>query len=220
MNRAFKRLYQMSMSSITPDTTDIVVIQTNETLISAQSNRSRQKKFMESISCETTKCPYFITCDVAVRMTFYVSERVRYETHFSPDVDNVMKRALDAISGPNGILINDTQVQHVTSTWIDDNVSSTDSTIELSIIEKNYILKRDVEFVQYYKRLCLPLPTKLMDKQQRAAFRKMLEHYADTRKKMESLGTGYRDLSFCRPIQRPFHSSKLSGFKITPLSEL
>ena len=48
-----------------------------------------------------------------------VHEQDRYESDAAPDVDNILKPLLDGLCGPEGVLIDDCQVQAVDCRWID-----------------------------------------------------------------------------------------------------
>src|SRR5689334_20678474 len=63
--------------------------------------------------------PYLLSGDVEIRITWLIHEREHYFGVHAPDIDNILKPLLDGISGPEGILVNDCQVQSVSCSWID-----------------------------------------------------------------------------------------------------
>ncbi len=210
----------MGISNVNPEITDRVVITIDKPLATFQGSKKKQLDMLEEIRKQFINCKYMITCDLAVHFTFFVNERTRYETHLSQDVDNVIKRALDAICGPHGILINDTQVQYVTSKWIDDEVSSTDSEIIIVPDEYSFIEKDKLTFVKFHNNLCIPLSIKGMTKEQKALFRKFLEELSFNRSELEKRNAEYRTIRNIMPSQRVFNSAKLSGFDVINVCDL
>lgn len=210
----------MGISNIDPNFTDQVVINIDKPLATFQGNRVKQTDMIKEIRNQLKNCQFLITCDLAVHFTFFVDERIRYETHLSPDVDNVIKRALDAICGPQGILINDTQVQFVTSKWIDDEVTSTDSMIVIEPDEISFIEKKNISFVKFHKNLCIPFSIKAMNSEEKAFVREFLEKLSSTRSKLEKCNAEYRTIRNIMPTQRVFNSSKLSGFDVIDVCDL
>ncbi|MHA7862980.1 RusA family crossover junction endodeoxyribonuclease [Flagellimonas marinaquae] len=81
--------------------------------VSLQSS-SRKKEFIKNeIRKTTSKLKYLLSGDVKVEIQWILHEQERYESGESPDIDNIIKPILDGISGPNGILIDDCQVQTI-----------------------------------------------------------------------------------------------------------
>jgi Holliday junction resolvase RusA-like endonuclease len=87
--------------------------------VSLQSTREKKDIITTAIREEIKAYDFIYTGDVQVEIEWLVHQRKRYETHLAPDVDNIIKPILDALCGPVGILINDCQVQFVSSHWID-----------------------------------------------------------------------------------------------------
>jgi Holliday junction resolvase RusA-like endonuclease len=59
--------------------------------------------------------------EVQLIITLYLDVQTVLETSDTADVDNYAKGILDALKGPNGILIDDTKVQALTVSWIDSH---------------------------------------------------------------------------------------------------
>ena len=74
-----------------------------------ESKRAFIRKVREQCSCYS----FLLTSDVQIGVTWHIHEQERYETDRSPDVDNILKPLLDGLCGPEGILIDDNQVQSI-----------------------------------------------------------------------------------------------------------
>ncbi|WP_092808824.1 RusA family crossover junction endodeoxyribonuclease [Rhodococcus globerulus] len=59
------------------------------------------------------------TGEVSVSWTLYQDEQTRAETDRMADLDNMAKGLNDAIKGPDGLLIDDSQIQSLNISWID-----------------------------------------------------------------------------------------------------
>jgi hypothetical protein len=88
--------------------------------ISLQAAGERKAKFQESLSkavAASTTGVY--TGDVEVTIRWFISQKRRYGTHIVADLDNVIKPLLDAVAGPDGLMMDDNQVQSLQVTWLD-----------------------------------------------------------------------------------------------------
>ncbi|WP_160000714.1 RusA family crossover junction endodeoxyribonuclease [Roseomonas sp. 18066] len=61
---------------------------------------------------------FFFSGDVQVNITLYMDIRKIRETSSTADVDNYAKCLLDALKGPDGIILDDSQVQSLSIHWL------------------------------------------------------------------------------------------------------
>jgi hypothetical protein len=157
--------------------------------------------------------------DVEVEIEWHIAERIRYETDASADVDNILKPVLDGMSGPQGILIDDSQVQRLVCSWKDAYTDSERFTIELRSHPDYILSKEDLVFVQFQGPLCSPT----FDIGRPDILWGVAELVAEKFARRDELMKGGASLSEAQvglPIQRVFHRSRLSGFKVIRLDEL
>jgi Holliday junction resolvase RusA-like endonuclease len=78
-------------------------------------------KFKEEVheAIADIQCLYF--GEIKLEITTYCSEQKRLETSELADLDNYAKLLCDSFKGPSGILIDDTQIQSLSISWIDVN---------------------------------------------------------------------------------------------------
>ena len=98
--------------------------------VSNQSSGKQKRKLKRFIQSLTKQVNYIIAGDVGIEIAWYTPENLRYEHSNFLDVDNVPKVIIDALSGPDGVLIDDCLVQHLSCTWID---STDKERIEITI---------------------------------------------------------------------------------------
>lgn len=115
--------------------------------VSLQSS-SIKKEFVKSqIKNKTQSIKYLLSGDVKIEIQWLLHEQQRYESPDSPDMDNIIKPILDGLSGPNGILIDDCQVQTVGSHWIDWTKKEHLINIYIKYIPDDYVMKEGLIFV-------------------------------------------------------------------------
>jgi hypothetical protein len=139
-------------------------------------------------------------------------ERLRYQSPFSPDVDNILKPLLDAIRGPDGLLVDDCQVQAVSCHWIDWPSSFQRVSFELRYMPDDYIQKTGLVFVHIGRQLYMPLNETPPAKTQLLLLDAWSQMMA-TSEALERFTNDYAVAKAVTPIQHPFHGSRLRGFK-------
>jgi hypothetical protein len=151
---------------------------------------------------------FLMTHDVEVTLTWFVSEHNRYQTHTAADLDNVIKPLLDAATGPEGVMIDDNQVQSIRAAWMTPGSwgEGFDLTIE-SLNPEDTIQREGTAFVEFAPDTCYVLPGAYPE-----AWPTLIEGfraYVDGRAKRIAAGIAPADLAFFAPIARPWHSQRL-----------
>lgn len=75
-------------------------------------------EFRAAIQAELTN-QWLYSNEIHLDITLHVDVQTTLETDEAADLDNYAKAILDGLKGPNGIMIDDTQVQALTISWID-----------------------------------------------------------------------------------------------------
>lgn len=188
--------------------------------ISMQSKGYKKEEYKAYIREIIKSSTYYFTSDVQVNIVWHVHEQNRYEESSAIDTDNIIKPLLDAISGIQGLLIDDTQVQSISCHWL-DNYNKDDEYVEITIksLPDDFILKKDLLFIEYSSHLCLPLK-----RDWEIEFQKTIVHHWETmlnmRDELIESGLSYYNSKAVMPIQRVFHKSKLSDFDIISIKEI
>jgi Holliday junction resolvase RusA-like endonuclease len=176
--------------------------------VSLQATPERKEALRNLIRDQTSSCAYLITGDVQIGIEWLLSERRRYESHVSPDVDNVLKPTLDALCGPNGVLIDDCQVQAVSCRWIDWTREEEQFEIRLRFFPDERVSKVGVVFVHMGQSLCFPFdkdmpPLALM------IVVNMVVGLFDSKDELVRRGIDYQTASRVMPVQRLFNRSRI-----------
>lgn len=87
--------------------------------VSVQNANEKKLSMRADIHKVTAGCPFLITGPVFVEIDYYCGYLKRLKNHGVYDLDNILKPLLDSLSGLNGILLDDTQVERVSVNWID-----------------------------------------------------------------------------------------------------
>lgn len=155
---------------------------------------------------------YLLAGDVYVKVTWLMHERVRYQTNRVADLDNTLKVLIDALTGPEGILVDDTQIQAIHYEWIDWARQEEETRIELHFSIYDWFPKKGLYFVRFSGGLCWPSFNILSP----AAELKILNSLEDRLKLREA--HGYEFYRYIASIQRPFHASYLRKFQVEDLA--
>jgi Holliday junction resolvase RusA-like endonuclease len=179
--------------------------------VSARSSRKRKDLVRASTQSALAKYGFTVTSDVQVEVMWMIDERSRYERDDSADLDNALKPLLDGMCGPRGVLVDDSQIQHLSVGWI--GLASSVARVEVRVRLNNgfAIEKPHLTFVRMNQTLCWPIDMSWP----RTATRIAVEHVKRTMEFRDSIlkSTGdYYASKLVMPQQRLFHVSRTRGF--------
>ena len=127
--------------------TDLEFELTHNPIGRQSNNRDGYRAFKDAVSSCVRPVQYLLSGEVQLEVEWYIHERERYETDRSPDVDNILKPILDGISGPDGLLINDCQVQAIDCRWIDQAEESQSLFVRVRFMSDEWAPKKQLAFV-------------------------------------------------------------------------
>jgi Holliday junction resolvase RusA-like endonuclease len=187
--------------------------------VSQQSRRSEKDTFAKSIRAQMCECGYLISGDVRIYIEWTLHEQDRYESDAAPDVDNILKPLLDALCGPEGMLIDDCQVQAVDCRWLDWTERGQQVEIKIEFFRDEWVSKEALCFVHFGKGLCFPINRK----RPAAAMLMLIDQICGMcsyRDEMLESGYDYYAAKREMPIQRVFHRSRATKFQVVELGAL
>jgi hypothetical protein len=82
------------------------------------SGAAQRGEFRNAVQAELNN-NWLYSNEIHIDITLYVDVQTTLETDKNADLDNYCKSILDALKGPNGIMIDDTQVQALSIHWLD-----------------------------------------------------------------------------------------------------
>jgi Holliday junction resolvase RusA-like endonuclease len=190
--------------------------------VSFQSTGSRKAAVAGPVRSAVSNCEYLLSGDVKIAIEWQISERARYESDSSADVDNIVKPILDALSGPDGIMIDDCQVQELTCYWTGSYAypEAEQISIELRHHPDAYLTKQGLTFLRVKNGLYYPIH----DDAKPSAVLFLAEHLIRRFQmpgELMAAGADVESAHIILPVQRVFHRSKLgSTFRTTTVEEL
>ena len=175
--------------------------------VSSQSKGKQKEAFKKFVRKLTRQVDIIIAGDVGIEVSWYTREQLRYEAPNFFDVDNISKVIIDAISGPDGIIVDDCVVQHQSCTWI-DTAGREYIEIKVSYNDWNCFLKNNICFLHLGKNLyhiaSMDSPKETLDF--------LLQMFHQREKILEKTGDYF--LTFgSMTIQRLFVRNKLWNFR-------
>jgi Holliday junction resolvase RusA-like endonuclease len=185
--------------------------------VSVQAKKDRRDAISAELKAVTADIPILFSGDVGVTVELWRSEQEHYESDRSADIDNVIKPILDGLAGPDGVMIDDNQVQHVQCYW-NQHVQAPAAMLTIDNRMREYVYKKDLAFIHMGKQLYFPmnnfgspeLATGMLD---------MLQKYRETRDELETKGMNYSEYRYLMPVQRYFHRTRLGRFRCIELED-
>lgn len=189
--------------------------------VSLQANRKKKEVVTSEIQNITSKLSFLLVGDVQIGIQWQIHEQERYESDSSADVDNILKPILDALSGSNGVLINDCQVQAVSCHWIDWDRDDQQITIRIEMFGNDeWLLKDGLVFAHMGKGLCYPIVLTEIDPQWTLDILESLEEMLIRREELLAKGASYYRARGIMSVQRVFHISRVQEFNVVQLADL
>lgn len=195
------------------DVTNRVDIKGERDPVSLQ-NRNGDKQLMmqalaESVAENTT---YIFLGDVKVMITWLISPEERYGSHKIPDLDNIVKPILDAVTGPQGVLVDDNQVQALDVGWQDPGVPEVKLEISIQPQIDDRITKSGLFFVEFPRRGCWPVAS---EAHAEIAVPELNQRFEQVQEAI-ARGMPVEYASMLDPIQRFFPRARLGKFEVRP----
>lgn len=108
----------------------------------SKAKSDRRSEFKEFVVEELKSVSFLLSGDVKISIEWYSHEQKRYETTASTDIDNIIKPLLDSLCGPDGIMIDDNQVQSIDCNWFDyDDIENEKLVVVVEFSPSEFVLK-------------------------------------------------------------------------------
>ncbi len=188
--------------------------------VSSQATRAKKDLVTEAIRKITKPVPKILSGDVKIEIIWFTNENERYESDNTADLDNIIKPILDALSGPDGIIINDCQVQSLGCSWQDRYGEPEHIEINLRYEPDAWFEKGNIMFVQLQDALCMPICKDFKLSEVFQQLLNILEKRLSYRNSIINSGRSYYEARGVMSIQRLFHRTRLNGFEVKRIDEL
>jgi len=181
--------------------------------VSLQATSNSKNEFRSNVRAQIMNCEYLFSGEVAIDIQWFLHPKIRYEGVHSPDIDNILKPLIDALSGPEGILINDCQVQAVSCSWLDWMKEEQELVVEVRYSPDDWVRKENLVWVEISDKLCMPLSGNLTNEQMILMLESMQRQF-ETRDEVMSKTGSWEAGQMFMSVQMPFHRARLVGFHI------
>lgn len=186
--------------------------------ISLQADPRRKRAFQAALGRSVANATTVIfTHDVEVTLIWFVEESKRYQTHLVADLDNVVKPLLDAVTGPDGVLVDDNQVQSLRVMWMTPGPLGTRFEMTLEPLSPDdYVPRAGISFVEFSLDRCYMLPGGLGEHESEIHCEIVSAHRRSLAAYHELVSAGMvEDLArTVLPIKRPFPRARLGSFEV------
>lgn len=191
-----------------------IVFEINRSPVSLQSKSEKKNEFKDFVSSIVKGAGFLLSGDVKLLIEWRVTEQHRYEHASAYDVDNIIKPLLDSISGPDGVLVDDNQVQSIECYWTDIYHDPDEKLIvTIKYVNDEWLPKEGLEFLSFEGNLCLPIWNNIKPEYQKIFIERYRSGIEFKNQALEA-GIEYYQAKLGMPIQRVFHKGRLAGFKI------
>lgn len=102
-------------------------------IVSVQSQRAVREELLAEIRQHLREYQWVCTGSVNVELLWYLNGTLRQETDAIGDIDNITKPVIDALTGKDGILVDDSQIGSLHTYWSSRNLESPKDVLHLRI---------------------------------------------------------------------------------------
>jgi Holliday junction resolvase RusA-like endonuclease len=185
---------------------------------SIQSGKPVRDAYVASIRNLFTPIKFLLTGELQLEVRWLLPAKSRFETDAKADIDNCLKPIIDAFTGPEGLFIDDCQLRGLYVCWNHIEFGEERLDFKFEYGPDDFHPKDGIAFVRLEKGLCVPVDLN-WPSAVRIVWAAMLKTNEFTKAKLESLGMSYLPLASLLGSSRPFHVTRVQGFKILTLSE-
>ncbi|MCT3846071.1 RusA family crossover junction endodeoxyribonuclease [Elizabethkingia anophelis] len=185
-------------------------------IVTAQSKKIHQASFTELIKKELKKIEWLILGKVQIEINWLLNAVEKQETDKVGDLDNITKPIIDKLSGADGLLIDDSQINSIHSTWSSKNGLIQDNRVKLIINFNNEysISKNNLLFLQTDSVIYTPVNLDLNNKNELKGMKLFVEAL---KMKRTLAGKFKKELNtnadrYLVYSEYEFHRTRLGGF--------
>lgn len=128
-------------------------------IVSVQSRKSVQDELCTAIRDQLRDFNWICAGHVNLDLLWYLQATQRQETDKIGDMDNITKPIIDALTGIDGLLIDDCQIGSIHSAWNSRNPQTEKDVLHIRLDFNNdeCLPKKNLVFIQYAAATCLPI---------------------------------------------------------------
>lgn len=200
------------------DAASVKIVSTRDPL-SLQASAARKASLKQDLAIAVAAATTGVfTGDVEVTIEWFVSPQVRYGTHMVADLDNIVKPLLDAVTGPDGVMIDDNQVQSLRVSWLDPSGPNMKFRLTLQALSPDEYLRREgLFFVEFSSERCFPVFWRSPEVVGEIV--QVVNMGLQLRQELLAAGKAASNADLVLPVQRFFPRSRLGRFTVRPSAD-
>jgi len=181
--------------------------------VSLQSKSQKKHFFKQKIIEQLKNIDFIVASEIQIEINWLIHEKDRYMHPSSPDIDNIIKPILDALSGE--LIIDDSQLQYISCKWIDTTLKNQEIRVKLDYWDITYH-KNSLIFLEFKNSLCIPFDINFPVKLQKQHISSWKNYF-----KNNIAYENYYLYKYLKPSVPFFHKSRIdkSIFKIVSIDE-
>lgn len=180
---------------------------------SVQSSKVVRDKYLSRIKEKLSCYRYVLTGSLNLEIVWLVSAKSRHETDAKADIDNCLKPIIDAFTGPDGLFINDCQLQGLYICWRPSDSLSERLLFEFRFDADQWCGKERLAFLVLDRALCCPVDM-AWPKVVREEWVSAMRAGKSYKTKLEELGVPYLAVAGMLGGSQPFHRTRTAGFPV------
>ncbi|MEJ6482071.1 RusA family crossover junction endodeoxyribonuclease [Nostoc punctiforme UO1] len=186
--------------------------------VSIQAKKAARDEYVTRIKSSFGKIDYFLIGDIHLEFRWYISAKSRYETDANSDLDNALKPTIDALTGLDGLFIDDCQVRSLHVAWSHSMSGTEYINVRIDFASDEWCCRDDIIFIDIGQGLCVLAP-KLLPTEGKQLWTSMLKTRAISKDALLSFGVSYPSVASLLGAPRPFHRTRVRGFEVATLNE-
>jgi hypothetical protein len=159
-----------------------------------------------------------LTGDLILNITWLLPTKSRYETDAKADIDNCLKLIIDAFTGGDGLFIDDCQLRGLYVCWRHIESENERVTFEFEFAASEFSSKSELAFVRLEGALCTPVNLN-WPHAAKVKWANFLKSSQASKGVLERLGVSYPAVAGFLGSSRPFHVTRVKGFKVISLND-
>lgn len=181
--------------------------------VSVQSTKKVRDAYLATIKNELSRFRFVLTGQLMLEVTWLVPAKSRYETDAKADIDNCLKPIIDAFTGPDGLFIDDCQLQGLYICWRHTVSGDERLHFQFDFDPDQWCDKDGFAFIRLERGLCCPVNL-AWPKLQRELWVQAMRTGEHHKEKLEKLGAPYLALAGMTGGSQPFHVTRTAGFPL------
>lgn len=186
--------------------------------VSVQSNKAVRNAYLSGIKSQLARFQFLLTGQLILNITWLLSAKSRYETDAKADIDNCLKPIIDAFTGPDGLFVDDCQLQGLYICWRHSDSHGERLLFEFEFTADEYCDKDGLAFLRLERGLCVPVNLH-WSPEIRDIWVSMLKKGELTKSVLEALDVGYLPLAGLIGGGQPYHVTRVQSFPLLEIGE-